>query len=179
MERDLQNNPGREPAAFDGEDLGLDEMDDEFFDDAQKDRYMTFNIAGQDYGIEILNVTEIVGLQAIAEVPDVPRYVKGMINLRGNVIPVVDVRLRFGMEEREYDDRTCVIVVSVEDSAVGMIVDNVNEVASFPPEQVSPPPKRGDTVQGGEFISGLGKQGENVTILLDINRLLLVDKVPA
>ena len=156
-----------------------EEMDDGSFDDAQKDRYMTFGIADQNYGVEILNVTEIVGLQTIAEVPDVPGYVKGMINLRGNVVPVVDVRLRFGMEEREYDDRTCVIVVNCGGATVGMIVDFVNEVAEFPEASISPAPKRGEQGLSNEYISGLGKQGEKVTILLDINSLLHGEKVVA
>jgi purine-binding chemotaxis protein CheW len=163
-------------AAFQEEEEGLEEVEDSSFDDAQKDRYMTFGIAGQNYGIEILNVTEIVGLQTIAEVPDVPHYVKGMINLRGNVVPVVDVRLRFGMEEREYDDRTCVIVVNCEGSTVGMIVDFVNEVAVFSEDHISPAPKKGEHSLSSEYISGMGKQGEKVTILLDINRLLHGEK---
>ncbi len=176
--RTFENKLSEELAAAfkEEDDESLDEMDDGSFDDAQKDRYMTFGIAGQNYGVEILNVTEIVGLQTIAEVPDVPHYVKGMINLRGNVVPVVDVRLRFGMEEREYDDRTCVIVVSCSGSTVGMIVDFVNEVAVFPEENISPAPKRGEHGLNSEYISGMGKQGEKVTILLDINCLLHGEK---
>lgn len=177
--RDLQKNLKDElKAAFD-EGEAMDDLDDDYDDDAQKDRYMTFGIADQNYGVEILNVTEIVGLQKIAEVPDVPDYVKGMINLRGNVIPVVDVRLRFGMEERAYDDRTCVIVVMADDSTVGMIVDYVNEVSVFPEEQISSPPKAGDNSKGQEYICGLGKDGEEVTILLDLVKLLHGDKAVA
>ena len=179
MVKDLERNLSEELAgAFEDED-NLEDQEDEFFDDAQKDRYMTFGIAEQNYGIEILSVTEIVGLQDIAEVPDVPRYVKGMINLRGNVIPVVDVRLRFGMAEREYDDRTCVIVVTVENNTVGMIVDFVNEVAVFPEQNISPPPTQGEHALANDYIQGLGKQGEKVTILLDIQRLLLGEAVSA
>ena len=179
MVKDLDKKLDADLATDIEDDEAMDDLDDEFYDDAQKDRFMTFDIAGQNYGIEILNVTEIVGLQDIAEVPDVPHYVKGMINLRGNVVPVVDVRLRFGMEERPYDDRTCVIVVTVQDSTVGIIVDFVNEVASFPEEQISQPPKQGENSLGSDFISGLGKLDEQVTVLLDINRLLHGEKVSA
>ena len=147
--------------------------DEDEFDDAHRNLFMTFRIGEQDYGIEILDVNEIVGLQTITEVPDVPGFVKGMINLRGNVIPVVDVRLRFGMEEREYDPRTCVVVVTVGDATVGLVVDRVNEVGTFPPESISPPPDQpGERAARSDFISGLGKQGDHVTILLDTARLL-------
>jgi len=163
--------------------LNEEEMDEqelesqEFGDDANKDRYMTFRIGDQNYGVEILHVTEIVGLQDIAEVPDVPGYVKGMINLRGNVIPVIDVRKRFGMSEREYDDRTCVVVVTVDSATVGMIVDRVNEVAVFGDQNISPPPQRSENAPGSEYINGLGKNGENVTILLDTTQLIYSDRL--
>ncbi len=148
------------------------ELVDEDFDDAHKDLYMTFRIGGQDFGVEILDVNEIVGLQTITEVPDVPNYVKGMINLRGTVIPVIDVRLRFGMEPREYDPRTCVVVVTVEGATVGLVVDRVNEVGAFPEGTISAPPSGGERKLGSEYISGMGKHGEHVTILLDTGKLL-------
>ena len=145
---------------------------DEFYEDAQKDRFMTFEIADQNYGIDIMHVTEIVGLQDIAVVPDVPHFVKGMINLRGNVVPVIDVRLRFGLSEGEYDDRTCVVVVTLETSTIGMIVDRVNEVRVITQDNISPPPQGGDSTAGGQYITGLGRDGEEVTVLLDIQQLL-------
>ncbi len=154
----------------------LENEDD--FDDAQKDRFMTFLIGEQNYGFEILHVTEIVGLDDITEVPDVPDYVKGMINLRGNVIPVVDVRLRFGMDEKEYDERTCVIVVTLETSTVGMVVDSVNEVSVFREEDISVSPQGGKNSQNGDFIKGMGRQGDHVTILLDIVELLYGENLP-
>lgn len=152
--------------------LDAEMLDDDFYEDAQKDRYMTFAIEGQDYGIEILNVNEIVGLQDIAEVPDVPHFVKGMMNLRGNVVPVISVRLRFGLPEVEYDDRTCVVVVTLGSSTIGMIVDRVNEVRTIPEEQISTPPQGGVAGAGGQFITGLGRESKSVTILLDLAGLL-------
>lgn len=152
--------------------------DDEEFDDAQKDRFMTFIIGQQNFGFEILHVTEIVGLDDITEVPDVPHYVKGMINLRGNVIPVIDIRLRFGMDEKEYDERTCVIVVTMDSSTVGMVVDRVNEVSVFREEDISVPPQGGKSNVDGDYIKGMGRQGDKVTILLDMMELLYGDKLP-
>jgi purine-binding chemotaxis protein CheW len=148
-----------------------EELFDEDSEDTQKDKYLTFQIGDEDYGIEIRHVTEIIGIQKITEVPDMPAFVKGVINLRGQVIPVMDVRTRFHMEPREYDDRTCVIVVRINESAIGMVVDTVNEVADIPEEAVSPPPmvSKGE---GSRYLQGMGKIGGEVKILLDVNRLL-------
>ncbi len=150
------------------------DLDDDLYDDdedTQKDKYLTFHIAGEDYGIEIAFVTEIIGIQKITEVPDMPTFVKGVINLRGKVIPVMDVRLRFGLEEREYDERTCIIVVEIKDTSVGLVVDLVNEVADIPEDQVEPSPKTGKTTSS-RFIKGMGKMDDEVKILLKVDKLL-------
>ena len=92
------------------------ELDDDLYDDdedTQKDKYLTFHLAGEDYGIEIAFVTEIIGIQKITDVPDMPEFIKGVINLRGKVIPVMDVRIKFNLEARDYDERTCIIVVDI------------------------------------------------------------------
>jgi purine-binding chemotaxis protein CheW len=157
----------------DEDSLADDFDDDDDGEEAHKDRYMTFRIGEQDYGIGILDVNEIVSLQSITEVPDVPAYVKGMINLRGNVIPVVDVRLRFGMDPRDYDARTCVVVITVAGVTVGLVVDHVNEVGLFPAESISPPPSGGPRQATGDFVTGLGRRGETVTLLLDAARLVI------
>ena len=117
-----------------------DELYDEDDEDAQKDKYLTFHLAKEDYAVEIRHVTEIIGIQRITEVPDMPDFVRGVINLRGKIIPVIDVRTRFKIEAKEYDDRTCIIVVNINDMSVGLVVDEVSEVASIPEEQVEPPP---------------------------------------
>jgi len=148
-----------------------EEILDEDDEDSQKDKYLTFRIANEDYGLEIAYVTEIVGIQGITEVPDMPDFVRGVINLRGQVIPVIDVRLRFRLKPRAYDDRTCVVVVNVNNNSIGLIVDTVNEVLDIPADQVSAPPK----VHGGangRYIQGMGKVGDTVKILLDVNKLL-------
>lgn len=153
-----------------------DGLFDEENEDTQKDKYLTFQLGNEDYGIEIRHVTEIIGIQKITEVPDMPGFVKGVINLRGQVIPVMDVRTRFQMDARDYDDRTCVIVVRINDSAIGLVVDTVNEVADIPEEAVSPPPmvSKGE---GSRYLQGMGKIGDEVKILLDVNRLLHDDEM--
>lgn len=153
--------------------------DDDLYDDdedTQKDKYLTFHLAGEDYGIDIAFVTEIIGIQKITKVPDMPEFVKGVINLRGKVIPVMDVRRRFLLEERAYDERTCIVVVDIRDTAVGLVVDKVNEVADIPENQVEPPPKTGKA-KSSRFIKGMGKMDNEVKILLNVDKLLFDEEL--
>ena len=155
------------------------EFDDDLYDedeDTQKDKYLTFHLAGEDYGIEIAYVTEIIGIQKITEVPDMPPFLKGVINLRGKVIPVMDVRLRFNMEEKEYDERTCIVVVDIDSTAVGLVVDEVREVADIPESQVEPPPKTSRS-ESSRYLKGLGKMGDEVKILLNADKLLYEEEL--
>jgi purine-binding chemotaxis protein CheW len=140
-------------------------------EDTQEGKFLTFSMGSEEYGIEIRYVTEIIGIQKITDLPDMPPYVKGVINLRGKVIPVIDVRLRFDLDERDYDERTCIVVVTLNDMTVGLIVDSVSEVIDIPAGDIEPAPKikRGEA---SRFISGLGKVNEAVKILLDIRHLL-------
>ena len=145
---------------------------DEENEDTQSDRYLTFSLGDEDYGIAIQHVIEIVGIQRITVMPDMPSYVKGVINLRGQVIPVIELRTKFGMPAREHDGRTCVIVIRIGERSTGLIVDTVREVRDIPPADVSPPPAVAG--QGGTgYIRGLGKVGEDVKILLDATKLLV------
>jgi len=144
---------------------------DEDDEDTQKDKYLTFTVGSEDYGIEIAHVTEIIGTQKITDVPDMPGYIKGVINLRGKVIPVMDVRLRFRMPEREHDDRTCIVVVNVHGTPVGLVVDTVREVADIPENQIELPPEVSQS-SSQHYIRGLGKIGDEVKILLDVERLV-------
>ncbi len=146
------------------------DLDDED-EDTQKDKYLTFRIGEEDYGIEISYVTEIVGMQHISEVPEMPGFVKGVMNLRGQIIPVMDVRLRFGMEERPYDDRTCVVVVRMGDTSVGLVVDTVKEVLNIPEKAVTEPP-RVASAKSARYIKGIGRLENDVKILIDVNTLL-------
>ncbi len=151
---------------------------DETQDDAdtQKDKYLTFTLGDEEYGIEICNVIEIIGIQKITDLPDTPLFVKGVINLRGKVIPLIDVRLRFNLEAKDYDDRTCIIVVNIRNMSVGLIVDTVSEVMDISETSVENPPKVSNKA-GSRYIQGLGKVGDNVKILLDIHKLLFGDEV--
>lgn len=140
-------------------------------EDTQKGKFLTFSIGREAYGFEIKYVTEIIGIQEITEVPELPNYVKGIINLRGKIIPVMDVRLRFKKEPMEYNDRTCIVVIDIHDISIGLIVDHVAEVLVIPPENIVPPP----TVKTGfhnRYIKGIGKVGSEVKLLLDCDKLL-------
>jgi purine-binding chemotaxis protein CheW len=139
--------------------------------DAQEDKFLTFPLADEEYGIDIRHVTEIVGIQNITGLPDAPPYVRGVINLRGKVIPVIDVRLRFAMDAREYDDRTCVVVVDIDGLSVGLIVDSVSEVLDIPAGNIEQTPKVKNG-QASPFVKGLAKVGEDVKILLNIQSLI-------
>ncbi len=140
-------------------------------EDTQRDKYLTFHIDTEEYGIEIRYVTEIIGIQKITPVPEMPEHLKGVINLRGKIIPVMDVRLRFRIPARAYDERTCVVVVNVRDTAVGLVVDRVAEVLDIPESQVEAAASLG-RAKSNAFLSGIGKIGDKIKILLDVNRLL-------
>ncbi|MDT8900682.1 chemotaxis protein CheW [Anaeroselena agilis] len=146
-------------------------------EDTQKGKYLTFSIGSEFFGLEIACVTEIIGIQPITEVPELPEYVKGIINLRGKIIPVMDVRLRFRKPFREYNDRTCVIVVDIKDTSVGLIVDSVSEVLSIRDEDIVQPNEL--KAAQNRYIKGIGKVGGDVKLLLDCDKLLHDDEVEA
>lgn len=135
-------------------------------------KYLTFVLAEEEYGLEILKVREINGLMDITAVPRVPAYIKGVINLRGRVIPVIDLRLKFGMEETPYTSETCIIVVDVQGVLMGVVVDRVSEVLDIATEDIEDAPSFG-TMVNTNFILGLGKTKGSVKILLDIEKVLM------
>ena len=153
----------------------VDEIDAMEDLDAQKDKYLTFNIATEKYAIAITHVTEIIGMLNITEVPQTPTYIKGVINLRGKVIPVMDIRLRFDMVPRDYDERTCVIVVNFSENTVGLVVDTVSEVLDIPAENVEASGQFANA-DGTSFICGMGKVGESINMIIDVNALLFSDE---
>jgi purine-binding chemotaxis protein CheW len=146
--------------------------DDEDNEDTQANKYLFFKIGKESYGIGIRFVIEIIELQAISAVPEMPDYVKGVINLRGKVIPIVDLRLRFEMDERAYDNRTCIVVTEVETVPVGFIVDTVEEVMEIAEKDIEPPPKFKSVGGRDQYISGMGKVGDAIKILIDVQRLV-------
>lgn len=143
---------------------------------AKEGKYLTFALGKEDYGIEILKVMEIIGMMNVTAVPQVPPFVKGVINLRGKVIPVIDLRLKFGLPEIGYTSETCIIVVNLEGSLIGIIIDRVNEVLDILQENIEPAPQFGSDVKT-DFIMGIGKVSESVKILLDIAKVLTEDMV--
>lgn len=144
-------------------------------DDTQKGKFLTFLIGPDVYGIEIKHVTEIIGIQPITEIPELPEHIRGIINLRGKIIPVMDVRLRFKKPFREYNDRTCIVVVDIKDISIGLIVDSVAEVVLIAEADIVPPPELKSTQQQG-FIKGVGKVEGDVKLLLDCDKLLHHDE---
>ena len=138
-------------------------------------KYLTFKLGAESYGLAILKVQEIIGLMAITQVPKAPHFMRGIINLRGRVIAVVDSRLKFDMDVREDTERTCVIVVQVrlagQEITMGLIVDEVSEVLDIPGNLIEPPPAFGQDVNT-DFILGIGKVGGKVIMLLDVDRVL-------
>jgi len=143
-------------------------------EDTQKGKFLNFSVGKEAYGIEIKHVTEIIGIQEVTEVPELPNYVKGVINLRGKIIPVIDVRLRFKKDSKEYNDRTCIVVIDIKEISVGLIVDNVAEVINIEEDNIVPPP---DVKTGfhNRYVRGIGKIGNNVKLLLDCDKLLNED----
>lgn len=141
--------------------------------DAQRGKYMTFQSGDEYYGLKIQYVNEIIQIQAITEIPETEDYIKGLINLRGKVIPVIDVHLRFKQEPMEYNDRTCIIVISIKSMLIGLIVEKIAEVVEIKEENIMPPPtiSRADKMQN-KYVYGIGKVGDSVKLLLDPDKLL-------
>ena len=139
-------------------------------EDTQKEKYLTFVLDNESYGIGINNVTEIIGIQPITLIPELPDYIKGIINLRGKIIPVMDVRLRFKKQFREYNDRTCIIVVDMKDLSIGLIVDSVSEVLIILDQDIVPPPNLNKV--SNKYIRGIGKTDKEVKLILDCNKLI-------
>ena len=152
-------------------------MDEELMqeEDTQKDKYLTFTLGEELYGIDIRVVIEIIGILPVTKVPEVPDYVRGIINLRGKIIPVIDMRLRFGREFRPYTDRTCVIVIEVKEVLLGLIIDGVSEVLSIPEGQTVAPPELKSA--SNRYIRSIGKLPDSkVVLLLDWEKLFDVEE---
>jgi purine-binding chemotaxis protein CheW len=144
--------------------------------DLRAGKYLTFQLANEEFGIRVLKVREIMGVQEITAVPQTPQHVKGVINLRGKVIPVIDLRLKFGLPAAEYTQRTCIIVAQVagEHSStllMGIVVDGVSEVLNLSGQEIEDTPDFGEDI-GGEYLLGMAKVKGKVKILLDIDRIL-------
>ncbi|MDR3597571.1 chemotaxis protein CheW [Clostridium sp.] len=147
-------------------------------EDTQKDKYLIFSIGKEYYGIDIKYVIEIIGIEPITEVPELPNYIRGVINLRGKIIPVMDVRLKFKKEEKEYDDRTCIIVVEIDNICIGLIIDRVLEVVNIGENNISAPPKiNSNKDNANKYIKGIGKIQNEVRLIIDCHKLLEEEEI--
>ena len=145
--------------------------------DTQKGKYVTFKSGNEYFGLKIQYVNEIIGYQEITAIPESEEYIKGLINLRGKIIPVIDVRLRFKQDPFEYTDRTCIIVINVNQLVVGLIVEKIAEVVEIQEENILPAPTIGKADKSqNKYVYGIGKVGDQVKLLLDPDRLLNDDE---
>ncbi len=143
--------------------------------DTMKGKFLTFSLGKEFYGIDIFHVTEIIGIQPITVIPELPHFIRGIINLRGKIIPVMDARAKFSIENTEYNDRTCIVVVEVYDLPIGIIVDAVSEVMDIEDENIVPPPDIGGITQ--KYINNIGINGNEVILIIDCEQLLSLDEI--
>ena len=143
-------------------------------------KLLSFSLGNEDNGVSIMKVKELIGMMDITPVPKTPDFIKGVINLRGKIVPVMDLRTKFGMVAQEYDERTCIIVVEVlikeVARTIGIVVDCVSEVINIDETQIDPPPESGNSVDA-DTILGIGKLKEGVVIILDIDKILLYEEL--
>lgn len=147
-----------------------DNEEEEKNDELEKE-YLTFWTDNELFGIPISNVVQIISMQGITSLPDFPAYAKGVINLRGIIIPVIDVRIRFGKPEAEYNDSTCIIVTSIDENYMGFIVDSVDEVTDIDTDNITPPPKVSKDITN-RYLTGIGQVGDKVVLLIDPAKIL-------
>ena len=140
-------------------------------EDTTKDKFLTFIIDSEEYGVEIAKIREIISICKITKVPESPSYVEGIINLRGDIVPVIDVRKRFSKPWKEYDALTCIVVIEYSSYKIGLIVDSVNEVVYIHEDNILPPPSSKINYYN-QFIRNIGRVDDNVKLLLDLDRLL-------
>lgn len=145
----------------------------EILDDLEG-RYLTFNMGDVTYGLELFNVIEIIGMQPITKIPNLPVYIKGVTNLRGKVVPIIDVRLKFGQPERAHDDKTCIIVTTIGDMNVGLIVDEVSDVITLGENGSAAPPEFG-SAGGDRYLSSIAQIGNRVILNIDIAKFFQND----
>ncbi|MEG0272953.1 MAG: chemotaxis protein CheW [Hydrogenoanaerobacterium sp.] len=138
-------------------------------------KYLTFWTDGQLLGVPIAHVVQIVGIQNVTAIPEFPYYAKGIINLRGSIIPLIDVRLRLGKQEVEYNERTCIIVTNINENFVGFIVDEVDAVIVIDDDLIAPPPHMAGVTDG--YITGIGKLEEKVVLLMDTRKIVGADEL--
>ena len=142
----------------------------------EENQFVTFIIGGETYGVSVLKVQEIIGMTQITHVPNTLKYLKGVINLRGSVVPVIDMRIKFDMEDREYDSFTVIIFVEVKDKLVGMIIDSVSDVLSIPVTAIQEVPHFSSKIES-DFIESIGQKGDELIIILDVERVISIEEL--
>lgn len=156
---------------------------EDFLDDGETEsesgKFLLFDLGEEAYGIPISSIIQIVEMQPITHIPDMPDYVKGIINIRGQIIPTIDLRSRFRLPEKEPDKKTCIVIISLENGSMGLIVDTVSEVKSIPNDDISSAPQVKNLTVNERYILGLAKVDDEVKILLDINKLFSEQDVQA
>ena len=159
---------------FIGAEIGAEFYEEE---DTMQGRYLTFTVDENIYGLSVRFVTEIIPMQKATKVPETPDYVKGIINLRGRIIPLIDMRLKFGREEGSYTERTCIIVIDVNSIVVGLIVDKVNDVLTLEDDRIASPPADSSLGFENRYIEGIGTLENAVALLLNAEKLLRSDEM--
>lgn len=144
--------------------------------DIHTEQFVTFKIGKETYGVEVLRVQEIIGMTEITVVPNTLVYMKGVINLRGTVVPVVDMRIKFGMPNREYDEFTVIIIVEVDEMLIGMIVDTVSDVLSISRQNLQDTPHFSSNIET-DYISSIGHKDETMVIVLNVDRILTQEEI--
>ena len=148
--------------------------------ETKEGKFLTFKLDENDYGVPILKVSEIIGITKITSVPKTPNFIKGVINLRSKIIPALDLRLKFGMQERAYDQNTCIIIINhtvgKSIKQIGVIVDIVSEVCKINSSEIEEAPSYGSD-EDESFISGVGKIKDKVVILLDIDKVIFAEEI--
>ncbi|MFW5694032.1 MAG: chemotaxis protein CheW [Alkalispirochaeta sp.] len=146
-------------------------------EDMTRDRYLCFTLEDQSFAVPITVVREIVEMQEITPVPHMPEYLRGVVNLRGQIIPIIDLRLRLGMDYREYDRRTCIVIVAYEGKQIGLVVDRMDEVVHFDENHREPAPDYRDDHGMHQFIGGVGRRDDQVVMLLETDTILARSQV--
>ncbi len=141
------------------------------YDQKQDNQFVIFTLGCENYAVSAMQVREIICLPPVTRVPELPEFLKGVINLRGTILPVLDLKMKFGMPATPYLPKTCVIIISLEERLLGMIVDEVNDVIDLAGEQIAATPSFGEEINA-EYISGLGKRGEELVIILDLHKIM-------
>ena len=149
-----------------------EEIKEELEDDAQRGKFMTFRTGKEYFGINISYDNEIIMMQPITAIPEAEDYIKGLINLRGKIIPVIDVRTRFKMEPQEYTDRTCIIVINVKTTVIGLIVEQIAEVDTISEDDIVPPSLGHKEHEHNKYVYGLARTGDSVKLLIDPEKLI-------